>query len=66
VITVTVNGETHRLATGITVADLLTVLDLPTEGVAVAVDAAVVPRARWTTAVVDGAEVEVLCAVPGG
>ncbi|MBM9465683.1 sulfur carrier protein ThiS [Nakamurella leprariae] len=65
-ITVTVNGERHQLDRGITVAGLLAVLDLPTEGVAVAIDAAVVPRARWASEVVDGAEVEVLSAVPGG
>ena len=40
---------------------------MPTRGVAVAVDAEVVPRGAWATfAVADGARVEVLIAVQGG
>ncbi|HEV3000567.1 MAG TPA: sulfur carrier protein ThiS [Solirubrobacteraceae bacterium] len=52
---------------GATVAELLDGLDLPHRGVAVAVDAEVVPRGEWGTHVVpDGARVEVVTAVQGG
>lgn len=64
-----VNGQDSAIAAGTTVADLLGELDLPAgdRGVAVAVDAEVVPRAEWATfALADGATVEVLTAVQGG
>jgi sulfur carrier protein len=49
------------------VQDLLERLDLPHRGVAVAVDAEVVPRGEWPTHVIaDGARVEVVTAVQGG
>ena len=52
---------------GTTVAELLARLDLPHRGVAVAVDAEVIPRGEWGTHVVaDGARVEVVTAVQGG
>ena len=47
--------------------DLLDVLAAPDRGVAVAVDAEVVPRSAWDdTTIPDGARVEVLPAVQGG
>lgn len=62
-----VNGDPSDVAPGTTVAELLNTLDVPTRGVAVAVDAEVVPRGSWETfAVADGARVEVLIAVQGG
>jgi sulfur carrier protein len=62
-----VNGEPSGVAPGATVAALLEALDVPSRGVAVAVDAEVVPRSAWETfAVADGARVEVLIAVQGG
>lgn len=64
-----VNGEPSELAPGVTVADLLDRLGLAADarGVAVAVDAEVVPRAEWSTrAIDDGARVEVLTAMQGG
>ena len=67
--TVLVNGTPTDLADGTTVTDLLLRLDLPPEarGVAVAVDAEVVPRGAWPeTALADGAQVEVLTAIQGG
>ena len=67
--TVLVNGTPTDLADGTTVADLLVRLDLAPEarGVAVAVDAEVVPRGEWERrALSDGAKVEVLQAVGGG
>ena len=52
---------------GLTVAELLERLEVPHRGVAVAVDAEVVPRGEWATHVVDdGARVEVVTAVQGG
>jgi sulfur carrier protein len=62
-----INGEPSDVAPGITVAGLLEELEVPARGVAVAVDAEVVPRGSWATfAVADGARVEVLIAVQGG
>lgn len=64
---VTVNGDEHSLADGATVRALITALDLPEEGVAVAVDGAVVPGSGWDETVLGaGAEVDVLTAVQGG
>jgi sulfur carrier protein len=68
-VTVHVNGEPRELAPGTTVHALLAVLDVPGggRGVAVAVDAEVVPRGRWETTELDeGARVEVLRAIQGG
>jgi sulfur carrier protein len=69
-LTLTVNGTPRAdVPAGTTVDGLLDLLDLPQRdrGVAVAVDAEVVPRAAWTTTVLaDGDQVEVLVAVQGG
>jgi sulfur carrier protein len=67
--TILLNGETRDLAPGTTVRALLDSLEVPdgARGVAVAVDAAVVPRGEWeTTELDDGARVEVLHAIQGG
>ena len=63
---ITVNGEPRDL-TG-TVDELLDALGVEVRrGMAVAVDAAVVPRGEWaTTEVADGARVEIVTAVQGG
>jgi sulfur carrier protein len=63
-----INGEpSDAVAPGVTVTQLLEALDVPDRGVAVAVDAEVIPRGAWETfAVDDGARVEVLIAVQGG
>jgi sulfur carrier protein len=62
-----INGEPSDLAPGATLSELLTHLDAPDRGVAVAVDAEVVPRGAWATfTLADGARVEVLTAVQGG
>ena len=63
------NGEPTAVGDGVTVRQLLDDLDLPggARGVAVAVDAAVVPRGEWdTTTIDDGPRVEVLRAIQGG
>lgn len=67
--TISLNGEPREIAPGATVARVLGLLDLPSDarGVAVAVDAQVVPRAAWEqTSLADGAQVEVLTAMQGG
>ncbi|MDX6726598.1 MAG: sulfur carrier protein [Baekduia sp.] len=62
-----INGEPSDVAPGATLSELLAQLGAPDRGVAVAVDAEVVPRGSWSTfAVADGARVEVLTAVQGG
>jgi sulfur carrier protein len=63
---ITVNGEPREL-TG-TVDELLDALGVEVRrGLAVAVDAEVVPRGEWgTTRVEDGARVEIVTAVQGG
>ena len=67
---IAVNGAPNALVTpGTSVTALLELLGVESEarGVAVAVDAEVVPRADWPTyAVADDAQVEVLTAVQGG
>jgi sulfur carrier protein len=65
---VTVNGDETELPQGATVAALIERLDLPGgRGVAVAVDAEVVPRGEWERhALDDGDRVEVLRAIQGG
>jgi sulfur carrier protein len=68
-VTIVLNGEARELTPGTTVQGLLDALDVPggARGVAVAVDAEVVPRGEWeTTKLDDGARVEVLRAIQGG
>ena len=66
---VLLNGEQTQLDDGATVDSALTALDLPGagRGVAVAVDAEVVPRGQWgKTELHEGARVEILRAIQGG
>ena len=66
---VLLNGESAELADGATVQAAIDALDLPAagRGVAVAVDAQVVPRTQWHTHTLDeGARVEILRAIQGG
>ncbi|PTL58987.1 sulfur carrier protein ThiS [Paraconexibacter algicola] len=68
---ITVNGQdAPDLEPGLTVADLVrrvAGVDPDGRGVAVALDATVVPRGAWTTTTVpDGTRVEVVGAVQGG
>ena len=67
--TVVVNGQPRERPSGTTVSGLLEALDVPggERGVAIAVDAEVVPRGEWaTTTLGEGARVEVLRAIQGG
>jgi len=65
-----VNGEARELPDGFTIANLVAeeAPDLASgRGVAVAVDAEVVPRSEWTaTALESGQHVELLAAMQGG
>jgi sulfur carrier protein len=66
---VLLNGAEAELAPGATVQAALDALDLPGagRGVAVAVDAEVVPRGEWAAHELhDGARIEVLRAIQGG
>ena len=66
---VLLNGESAELVDGATVKTALESLDLPGagRGVAVAVDAEVVPRGQWdATQLHEGARVEILRAIQGG
>jgi sulfur carrier protein len=49
-----------------TVAGLLQSLGFPDRGIAVAMDASLLPRSGWETELSDGARLEVLTAVQGG
>lgn len=67
---IAVNGSPDaRVVPGSTVAALLELLGVAADGlgIAVAVDAEVVPRPEWPAfAIPDGARVEILTAVQGG
>ncbi|MBJ8348562.1 sulfur carrier protein ThiS [Antrihabitans sp. YC2-6] len=63
---ITVNGEEHTLTEEVSVRQLLDRLRLPEKGIALAVDGAVFPKARWDESVQKGWEIEVLTAVQGG
>ena len=66
---VVLNGAERELDEGTTVQAAVEALDLPAagRGVAVAVDAEVVPRTQWETHTLqDGARIEVLRAIQGG
>ena len=66
---VLVNGEPTELESGATVQTALATLELQggERGVAVAVDAEVVPRGQWPARELsEGARVEVLRAIQGG
>jgi sulfur carrier protein len=66
---VILNGDEAVFDDGATVASALAALELPAagRGVAVAVDAEVVPRGQWAaTELHEGARVEILRAIQGG
>jgi sulfur carrier protein len=66
---ISLNGAPASVDDGTTVAELLARLDVGPQarGVAVAVDAEVVPRGEWPRRVVaEGAQVEVVTAIQGG
>ncbi|MEU0543800.1 sulfur carrier protein ThiS [Nocardia sp. NPDC005978] len=65
-VAITVNGEEHEFAQAPSVRAVLEALNLPCQGVAVAVDGALFPKSRWDEPVERGWELEVLTAVQGG
>jgi sulfur carrier protein len=67
VITVRLNGTDHSLPADATLADAVALLTDRPSGIAVALDAEVMPRSAWAdTPLRAGARVEVLTAVQGG
>jgi len=66
-VNVVLNGEPRELPAEATVADVLALLGAPDRGVAVAIDAEVIPRGEWERAEIrEGARLEVVQAVQGG
>lgn len=66
-ITIRVNGAPQRVPEDMTVEALLERLGHDPRGLAVAVNADVVPRSSWpATQLADGASVEILAAAQGG
>lgn len=66
-ITITVNGKPRQVERSISISDLLRVLDITHEHVAVARNGEVVPRDRWVEVTVqEGDQVEVVRMVGGG
>ena len=63
----TVNGKDQDVAANVTVAALLDMLALRRDGIAVALNDDVVPRAEHTTRTLDdGDRLEIIVAVAGG
>jgi sulfur carrier protein len=63
----TVNGEPRMLPDGATLHDLLCALQLPSTGIAIAVNEQVVRRASFAShTLTDGDAVEIIRAVAGG
>ena len=60
------NEESVEIDDGASVTQLLSHLDIPEKGIAVAVDWAVVPRSEWHCGLTEGARVDVVTAVQGG
>ena len=61
------NGEQRDVESGITLAALVLALDLPGEGVAVALNRQVVPRTQWSVLqLTEGDCLEIVRAVGGG
>jgi len=64
---IVVNGHERSVPVGCTVDQLLEALDLGGQGLAIAVDRAIVPRSERSSWVLEaGATVEILRAVGGG
>lgn len=64
---VIINGEPHRAAAKMTLAQAVALLTSAPTGVAAALNGDVVRRAAWdSTSLADGDKVEVLTAVQGG
>ena len=64
--TITVNGDDTEVAADATVSSLVSQLELPDTGIAVAVDGFVVPQGEWDRPIPTGADVQIVTAVQGG
>ncbi|MEW7866796.1 sulfur carrier protein ThiS [Aeromonas diversa] len=66
-LTIRLNDKAQSLAAGQSVADLLAAQDVTPQGVAVALNGAVLPRSRWAeTRLNDGDELHLFTAIAGG
>ena len=66
-IDIEVNGEPHRVPAPLTLRELLGLLDLPDQGVALAVNRSVVPRQQWAQRQVAASDrIEIVRAIGGG
>ncbi|OBK24956.1 sulfur carrier protein ThiS [Mycobacterium asiaticum] len=63
---VVVNEQRVEVDDQTTVATLLQSMGFPNRGIAVALDATVLPRSDWATTLSDGAQLEIVTAVQGG
>ena len=64
---VQVNGETHELAAGLTLEELIALLQLAPERLAVERNREVVRRVRWAeTEIAEGDQIEIVHFVGGG
>ena len=66
-IDIEVNGEAHRVQPRTSLRELLEVLGLPDQGLALAVNRSVVPRQQWSERVLAAADrIEIVRAIGGG
>ncbi|WP_026141213.1 sulfur carrier protein ThiS [Aeromonas dhakensis] len=66
-LTIRLNDKAQSLVAGQSVADLLAAQDVNPQGVAVALNGAVLPRSRWAeTRLNDGDELHLFAAIAGG
>lgn len=66
-LTIRLNDKAQPLAAGQSVADLLAAQDVNPQGVAVALNGAVLPRGRWAEIRLnDGDEIHLFTAIAGG
>ncbi|WP_421246008.1 sulfur carrier protein ThiS [Aeromonas sanarellii] len=66
-LTIRLNDKAQPLAAGQSVADLLAAQGINPQGVAVALNGAVLPRGRWAeTRLTDGDELHLFTAIAGG
>jgi thiamine biosynthesis protein ThiS len=67
VIAIVVNGESKRIASGLSILDLVRSLDLPVERLAVEHNRKILKRDHWETQLlVDGDKIEIVQFVGGG
>lgn len=66
-ISIALNGEQIQVPSGKNVLGLLEHLEIPPDRVAVELDRQIVPKRDWeTTAILDGAQIEIVHFVGGG